>query len=183
MRYVGICGSLRGESINSMLLRVASGYAPLGSQLDMYEGMARLPLFNPDLESDTPGEVLRLRSVVDQADALVIASPEYAHGITGVMKNALDWLVSFEGFVGKPVALLNASPRAHHADTALREVLRTMSARIVEAASVSFPLLGSGMDEAQMIESRELRRALNQVFTALAEAVGGGSEAPSLPVS
>ena len=140
-------------------------------------------MFNPDLESDVPGEVIRLRSTVDQADALIIASPEYAHGITGVMKNALDWLVSFEGFVGKPVALLNASPRAHHADAALREVLRTMSARIVEGASIAFPLLGSGMNEAEMMASKELRRTFNSVFVALADVVGGGSEAPTLPVS
>jgi len=70
---------------------------------------------------------------------LLIASPEYAHGVTGVLKNALDWLVASERFFGKPVAVLNASPRAHHADASLREILRTMSANIVEAASVSVP--------------------------------------------
>jgi len=78
---------------------------------------------------------------------LLIASPEYAHGVTGALKNALDWLVSFEPFANKPVALLNASPRAHHADASLREILKTMSAELVEPASISIPLLGSALTE------------------------------------
>ena len=183
MKYLGISGSLRGSSINSALLRVASQFVPESAHLAIYEGMAKIPLFNPDLESSVPSEVMRLRSTVDQADALIIASPEYAHGISGVMKNALDWLVSFEGFVAKPVALLNASPRAHHADSSLREVLRTMSARIVENASVSIPLLGSAMSEAELSESEELRRELSAVFEALGSAVVGSSDAPRLPFS
>jgi hypothetical protein len=72
-------------------------------------------------------------------DALLIASPESAHGVTGTIKNVFDWLVGFELFVNRPVAILNTSPRAHHADEALREILRTMSALIVEEASVSIP--------------------------------------------
>lgn len=183
MRYVGLSGSLRRASINSALLRVASRLAPAATRVDIYDGMARLPLFNPDLEPVVPEEVVRFRSQVGRADALIVASPEYAHGITGVMKNALDWLVSHEAFVAKPVAVLNASPRAHHADSALREVLRTMSAQIVEDASVSIPLLGSGLSEEQMAESQELRRTILGVFAALEGAVSGGSAAPSLPIS
>ena len=63
--------------------------------------------------------------------------------MTGSLKNALDWLVSFEPFANKPVALLNASPRAHHADDALREILKTMFAKLIEAASITVPLLGA----------------------------------------
>jgi len=83
---------------------------------------------------------------VASADALLIASPEYAHGVTGTIKNALDWLVGFEPFASKAVAVLNASPHAHHADSALRETLKTMAPVIVELASVSIPLLGASQE-------------------------------------
>ena len=63
---------------------------------------------------------------------MIIASPEYAHGVSGVLKNALDWLVGSDGFAGKPVLILNAAPRARHAIVALREILATMSAQIVD---------------------------------------------------
>jgi NAD(P)H-dependent FMN reductase len=101
-------------------------------------------LFNPDLEAELPPEVIAFHRQVAGADALIIASPEYAHGITGTIKNALDWLVSFEPFVDKRVAVFNSSPRSQHADASLREVLKTMSANIVEPASIAIPLRGYG---------------------------------------
>src|SRR6185503_483846 len=97
-----------------------------------------------------------LRSAIAGSSALLVASPEYAHGISGVMKNALDWLVSFEGFVDKPIALINTSPRATHAYEALREVLQTMSAAIVPEASVTIPLLGAGLTEDDMVNSQAI---------------------------
>ncbi len=83
---------------------------------------------------------------ISDADVVLISSPEYAHGITGVMKNALDWTVSSDTFVNKPVMVLNASPRATHADAALREILMVMSAQIIEAASVCVAVI-AGLDE------------------------------------
>jgi len=112
MNILALSGSLRAASINSALLRAAARLAPPGMTVTVFDGLAHLSLFNPDLDSDPPAAVAHFRSRVADADALLIASPEYAHGITGVMKNALDWLVSFEPFAHKPVAVLNASPRA-----------------------------------------------------------------------
>jgi NAD(P)H-dependent FMN reductase len=100
-----------------------------------------------------------------------IGSPEYAHGIAGTIKNALDWLVSFEPFADKPVAVLNASPRAHHADAALRAVLRTMAAVIVEPASITIPLLGAKLDENGMVSSPSIAAAIQESLAALYEAV------------
>jgi NAD(P)H-dependent FMN reductase len=133
----------------------------------LFGGAGDLPLFNPDLESAVPLPVAVLRDAVATADALVIASPEYAHGVTGTIKNLLDWLVSFEPFVHKPVAVLNASPRAGHADAALRETLRTMSAAIIEEASIAIPLVGAGLDEAGMAESPAIRALIAQALDGL----------------
>ena len=105
--------------------------------------IGKLPLYNPDLEHCVPAQVAKFRAQVADSQALLIASPEYAHGVTGTLKNALDWFISFEPIGNKPFAVLNASPRAHHADDALREILRTMSAELVESASITVPLLGA----------------------------------------
>ncbi|MDF5726788.1 MAG: NAD(P)H-dependent oxidoreductase, partial [Rhizonema sp. PD38] len=79
---------------------------------------------------------------------LVISSPEYAHGIPGVLKNALDWLVSGEEFIGKPIALFNASPRAIYATASLTEIVTTMAGRIVPEACLTISLLGKNLDAA-----------------------------------
>lgn len=141
---------------------------PPDCEVRVYPGMSALPLFNPDLESSAPGEVSRLREAVGWSDALLIASPEYAHGVSGVLKNALDWLVSFEGAVGKPVALVNTSPRAHHARDSLAEILHTMSMDVVDSASVSVPLLGYCHSEEEILRSSEARGAIERLLLALA---------------
>ena len=139
MNVLAISGSLRAASINSALLRASVRLAPPEMSVAIFRGAEDLPLFNPDLEPSRLPAVAVLYAAIAAADALLIASPEYARGVTGTIKNTLDWLVSFEPFAHKHIAVFNASPRAHHADAALRETLRTMSAIIVEPASVSVP--------------------------------------------
>jgi len=148
-------------------------------------GAGELPLFNPDLELLLPSAVVALHARILAADALLIASPEYAHGVTGTVKNILDWLVSFEPFVYKPVAVLNASPRAHHADSALRETLKAMSAVIVEAASVSIPLLGASLTGNDMVESQLVSHAISASLSALYQAVvlQQSEQSPTFPVA
>ena len=92
--------------------------------------------------------------------------------------------MSCEAFVNKPVAVLNASPRAHHADAALRETLKTMSAQIVEAASLSIPLLGAHIAEADMAETPAIAHAIQEVMTALYGAVvlHQAENGPAFPV-
>jgi chromate reductase, NAD(P)H dehydrogenase (quinone) len=167
MRVLGISGSLRKASINSALLRAAQRLAPADIEFTVFSGVGDLPLFNPDLEANLPSPVTALHLAVASSDALLLASPEYAHGVTGAMKNTLDWLVSFEAFVGKPVAVLNASPRAHHADAALRETLKTMSAVVVEPASVSIQLLGAKLDEAGMADDPIVSSAIQGCLACL----------------
>lgn len=157
MNVLATCGSLRTASINRMLLNAAIRLSPPGMQIVM---SGALPLYNPDLEHCVTAQVTKLRAQVAASQALLIASPEYAHGVTGTLKNALDWLVSFEPFANKPVALLNASLRAHHADAALREILKTMSAELVEAASITVPLLGSSLTEDEIAGHPEISIAI-----------------------
>ena len=110
--------------------------------------------------------VARLRAQLIAADAVLIASPEYAHGISGVMKNALDWIVGCEAFVNKPVASLNASPRAVYAPAALKQV---MSALVVEGASIAVSMLGSRLDEDGIFADPAISCALREALHALCD--------------
>ena len=103
VNVLALCGSLRAASMNAALLRATARLAPDGTRVEIFSGLAELPLFNPDLEADMPAPARRLQAAISACDALLIASPEYAHGVTAVIKNALDWLVSFPPFVDKPV--------------------------------------------------------------------------------
>jgi chromate reductase len=168
VNILAISGSLRAGSLNSMLLRAVKRLAPSGINVDMYRGLGALPLFNPDLEAlGAPAEVAALRSRIISSHAVLIASPEYAHGVSSVIKNALDWMVGNESFVDKPVGLLNASPRASIAQTALRETLATMCARIVPAACATVGILGSGLDEDGVVRHVEISAAIVRVLQAL----------------
>jgi len=162
-KILALCGSLRSASMNAALLRAAARLAQPGVRVDLFDGIGQLPLFNPDLEVSMPAPARALHEQVASSDALLIASPEYAHGVTGVLKNALDWLVSFEGFVDRRVAIFNASPRSVHADAALREILTTMSADLVADACLALPFRGTGITEQGILDSghaADIRRAL-----------------------
>lgn len=184
MKLLGISGSLRAASLNSALLRTAQSMALDGIEIQLCDVVGELPLFNPDRQDHPPPAVLRLHGQVATADALLIASPEYAHGMTGAIKNLLDWLVSFEPFVHKPVAVFNTSPRAHHADAALREALATMSATHVAPTSFNIPLLGSGLDEVAMAQSPMVRQTVQDALTALQAVIGAQrAHTPAFPLS
>lgn len=170
MKILAISGSLRKDSLNTALLRAIARIAPAGIDVMLCRGLGDLPLFNPDMELPEPAPVTALRTRILAADALLIASPEYAHGVTGVIKNALDWMVGNESFVRKPVALLNVSPRATHAQAALRETIVTMSALVVDAACVTIPMLGSGLCEEDIVQHLELKCVLLDALQALSAA-------------
>lgn len=94
------------------MLLAAQALAPREMTVQIFEHHKNWPLFNPDLEAALPPTVQTLRELITEADALLIASPEYAHGVTGTIKNTLDWLVSHPGVALKPVAVFNPSFRS-----------------------------------------------------------------------
>jgi chromate reductase, NAD(P)H dehydrogenase (quinone) len=161
MKIIAISGSLRATSLNTAVLHAACRLAPAGVQIQIFDGIGQLPFFNSDLEGERlPKEVGSFRNVIGAADGLLISSPEYARGIAGVMKNALDWLVGSQEFPGKPVALINTSPRASHALASLTLTLETMSARLVQEASITLPLLGTVNDAESIATNPEFAAAL-----------------------
>jgi chromate reductase, NAD(P)H dehydrogenase (quinone) len=172
MRILAISGSLRSTSSNTALLRAAQILAPSEVDILLYANLGTLPHFNPDLDGNTPPQsVLELRSQIGLADGLLISSPEYAHGVPGCLKNALDWLVASVEFPGKAVALLNASSRATYAQAQLTEILTTMSARLIPEASVVLTLPSQRADGAAFAHDREFSQALRSALTAFARAI------------
>ncbi len=177
MNIIAISGSLRATSLNTAVLHAASHLAPAGVRIEIFEGIGSLPFFNSDLDGDRlPREVAEFRTVIGAADGLLISSPEYARGVAGVMKNALDWLVGSFEFPNKPVALINTSPRATHALAALTITLETMSARLINDASITLPLLGTTNDAASIAANAEfaepLRNALERYVQAITSFAG-----------
>ncbi len=141
MRVLGISGSLRRDSYNSALLRAAAERLPAGVELVPYEGLREIPPFDSDLEEAgaSPAAVAALRAAVREADAVLVATPEYNHSIPGLLKNALDWVSRPAGesaLMGKPAAAIGASTGmfgAVWAQAETRKVLGALGGRVVES--------------------------------------------------
>ncbi len=173
IRILAISGSLRAASSNTVLLRAAAALVPPAVTITLFEGLGGLPHFNPDLDGPrAPLPVLAFRAQLAAADGLLISSPEYAHGVPGTLKNALDWLVSGPEIIAMPVALLNASPRSTQGQTALAEILATMSTVLIPEASRTVPLAGRPLDVVGILADAELVEPLRAAVAALASASG-----------
>jgi NAD(P)H-dependent FMN reductase len=142
---LGLSGSLRAESSNGSVIKAAVKLSRPDLPVVNFMGLGSLPFFNPDLETEVslPPLVRAWRDQVAAATGLVISSPEYAHGLSGVLKNALDWLVGDPRFQEKPVLVINAYAFAVHAHAQLLEVLRTMNADLRPAEGLSLPWTGA----------------------------------------
>jgi NAD(P)H-dependent FMN reductase len=140
-RILAISGSLQARSSNTSLVRLARRLSDDRMSIDVFDALAGLPYFNPDLDTDPPPvPVADFRARVDKADAVLIASPEYAHEMPGVLKNALEWLVSSGELYAKPVAILCAAPgpqRGTYAREALERTLSAEGAEIILSMTVA----------------------------------------------
>lgn len=172
MHILAISGSLRLQSSNTTLLRAAALLAPKGVAITIYQGLGDLPHFNPDLEGSEPPTVRDFRARLEASDGVLISSPEYAHGVPGVLKNALDWVVGSGELVDKPVALLNPSPRSTYAQASLTEILTVMTAYLVAEASQTVPLAGKKLDEAGIVAHPEIGPTLQAAIDAFVRAIG-----------
>jgi chromate reductase len=174
---LAISGSLRRDSLNTKLLGEAARFAPPTMRLARFRTLADLPHFNEDNEFATPGPVLDLRSRVQQASGLLIATPEYNASVPGTLKNAIDWLSRADAnapcpLAGKPVAIVGASPGplgTARAQLALRQILQRVDAVVVQQPEFMLPaahtlLSGpTGLDATSM-SANILRKVLDQLL-------------------
>jgi chromate reductase, NAD(P)H dehydrogenase (quinone) len=174
-----ISGSLRGGSTNSATLRTAAALAPTGVEAEIYDGMGRLPHFNPDDDpADGIGldaEVAALRAALGAADALLLSTPEYAGALPGSFKNLLDWTVGGGQMDAMPTAWINVSGAAApsggaDAHDSLRKVLGFTGAEIVEDAVLRLPLARGDIGEDGLVTPPEAREQIAHALSMLTSA-------------
>lgn len=168
---VAISGSLKESSSNTAILKTIGEVASKKVDFRIYDGIGKLPFFNPDTDNENVTEsVTHFRSALRQANAIIICTPEYAFGIPGVLKNALEWLVSSGEVYEKPVLTISASPGpqgGEKAHEALRLTLSALGAKLREDGKLTIPSLRSKMDQQNRIINETLLADLEDLVNKL----------------
>jgi len=150
MKLLAISGSTRSNSTNTSLLRALSEVSPTNIRISMFEGLLEIPVFSPDSEGPrTPRAVQAFCEQLQRSDGVIIASPEYVRTIPGGLKNAIDWLVSREEVVYKPIVLAHASHRGDDMLQSLRLVLNTVTTRFDAKHFLRFSLASEVAERCQ----------------------------------
>jgi NAD(P)H-dependent FMN reductase len=165
---LGVSGSLRASSLNTVFLRAMSLLCPVGITFEIYNSLDKIPLFNVDDEPNPGPAVDHWRRALSRADLVLLASPEYAHGVTGVIKNALDWIVSSGELLDKPLSLPNLSVRSNLAHFQLSETLNVMGAALTEEccprATLDAPYTLPDATEFALIENTDICARINELW-------------------
>ncbi|WP_137817668.1 NADPH-dependent FMN reductase [Pseudomonas sp. 2FG] len=163
VKILGLSGSLRKDSAHSAVLRTVAEQLPASVALELHD-LHDVPPYNEDLDCDAaPVAVLALREAVRRADAVLIGSPEYNHGMSGVLKNALDWISRPHGkssLTGKPVLTFTASPAFTGGVRAHQQLNETLVA--IQAVQVAYPQIVIGSVASKLKDGRLVDEAANQ---------------------
>lgn len=173
INVLAICGSTRESSSNHHLIKAITDLGSDVFEVRVLEGLTDIPHFNPDLDMEpdsAPAAVQAFRAQLTQADAVLICTPEYAIGVPGTLKNAVDWTVSSMHFSGKPVALITAGTSGHKAHQSLLGTLLIIESKISEEAQlvisgVKTKVSAQGVitDEGTLTQVRKLLQSLAAV--------------------
>lgn len=174
---LAISGSLRSQSSNTRLVHAIVGLAPPDIKVKIYNGIAQLPHFNPELEGDLDlVAVKEWRTQLQAADGVLFCTPEYAHGVPGTLKNALDWIVSSGEFMDKPTAVISASPSPDGGDKAnasLVQTLRVMMADIPDGAILCIPGISAKINATGELTDTSTELTLRSVLQILSQVIAG----------
>ncbi|MBP2282399.1 NAD(P)H-dependent FMN reductase [Flavobacterium sp. CG_23.5] len=170
---IAISGSLKSTSANTNILRAMAKIAPENVIVKIVEGLDQLPHFNPETSEEMPA-VTHFRNQIKAADGVIFSTPEYAFGVPGVLKNALDWLVSSGELNDKSVAAISVSPMHTGGDKALASLMLTLSAlgtNTPQNSSLAIGTIKSKVNELGVITNPETLQELKAVLTALLESI------------
>lgn len=174
INILAVSGSLRARSANTAILKAMAAMAPLHVHIAQYEEIGGLPFFNPETEEASLPLVAPWRKAVHAADGVIFCTPEYAFGVPGVLKNALDLLVGSGELNGKPVAVVSASPLATGGEKALFSLENTLTALGTvksEATLLKIPFIVKKLDTAGVLIDEETKQQLASVLNALIDAI------------
>ncbi len=148
MKILAISGSARVASTNTAMLQAVSHIARPDHLVTVFSEISCLPVFSPDFEGGPlPSTVRRFTDMIEDNDGIIVASPEYVRAIPGGLKNAIDWLVSRDEMIAKPIALMHASHRGEDMLAQLRLVLSTVSQRFSDDLFIRFELMKLSPEE------------------------------------
>lgn len=173
MDIMAISGSAREGSYNTALLHAAAALAGEAVQVDVADSLESIPIFSPDVEQIPPA-VDALLSRVRRADGVIFSTPEYAHGVSGVLKNALDWFVASDALVLKPVVVMSVSTSAlggARGHSALLLTLSAMNAHVVADGSLTVPFAKNRFDSQMALVDEITRNALQVSLAALRRSI------------
>lgn len=172
-KILAICGSTRSESANLKLLRLLAQWAGSRYEFAIYEGLASLPHFNPDLDVEpAPEAVTALRQQITEADGVIICTPEYVFSLPGSLKNALEWMVSTVIFDGKSTGLITAAASGEKGHEQLLLVMRTLSAGFTDETHLLVNGAKGKFDAAGNLRHAETERQLLRFWAAFEALVG-----------
>ena len=132
-KVIAICGSTRQNSINHSLIKAIADLSAENLDITIFDGITNLPQFNPDNDGENVAdEVADFRQQANAAEGIIICTPEYAHGVPGTLKNAIDWTISSSQFPHKPTMLITASTDGTFGHKALLETLKAIEAKNID---------------------------------------------------
>lgn len=173
-RLLGISGSLRSHSSNTAVLKSLSDRLSNQAEMSLF-ALNEIPLYNADLEAQMPASVAALKDAIAQADGLIICSPEYNYGTSGVLKNALDW-ASRPGFnsslKNKPVLIMTSSPGVLggvRAQAQLRETLSATLSRVIRGPQIVIPGVNGKIQDGSFIDEKTIDFMLAAVDDLISE--------------
>jgi len=170
-KILAICGSTRKTSSNLNLINAIADLTKEKFQISIFEGLADIPHFNPDLDNESPPEAVKnFRNQLRNADGILICTPEYAMGVPGSLKNAIDWTVSSCEFSHKPVALITASSLGENAHESLLKTLKIIESNITEQTQLVISYVKTKVSKENRITDQATLVAVNSVIDALEKA-------------
>ena len=161
---LALSGSLRRNSSNEAVIRTAAALVAEKVNVIIYDGLGSLPYFDPSPETEPAATVIAFRKLLAEADGVLISTPEYAFGVPGVLKNALDWTVSSGTLANKPVAVITASTSGDKAHASLLLTLTALSAKVPEACTLLISFIRSKTDAAGNIKDMETIKAIKHLM-------------------
>jgi chromate reductase, NAD(P)H dehydrogenase (quinone) len=169
IKILAIPGSLRANSSSHQILNAVIDMAPSNVSIEIFDGVGKLPHFNDAEEAGK--EVIEFRSKIKNADAVLICTPEYAFGVPGSLKNALDWTVSSGEFIDKPVGLITASSSGEKGHAALLLILTAISAKIIQDGTLLISFVRAKLDANGSIKDDKTKDELTTVLNSLIRSI------------